>query len=873
METKHAEWCDLLSAAKRAGLGDEFLRELRWSTLAPLELHDFRDLLSKLRGILKCAEKAWPGVLNDLGISSWPAKLKKLDRQIMPLTFPHIPLEQRHIATAGDKSGVRTGHAIYSDLLALPDEDSVYADSCRLLMAHTFLAHLRILHIPAGTELSKDLINGDTSIEAYEAYTGREPWPALTVSPYHVGLALRGLFSGDDWARAMMELFPVTDTLVFFAGCPDFNIASVASVSGKSPKWLEEKRDCVRRYLAQAWGIKLRHKGHGRPVDPDLQDPAYRFDECPDEDEEEDQEEGREEEGKGEESGEEEGDGPPDQQNGNGGSGQNRRGKKRKARRANRATQRRHGSSAGAGTDQAILAGKFLANAKDRLSPSELVVLDVNARREFGRIMVKLKSHDHDVKDLVDSLRSPDDQALIEHAECILFALVMLWTASSIDRTKDLRVTGSQAYMGANAFTMVMDRNGNGRDAIIRILTNWPEDAPRRGPMPLDRNRTEDVRLKDPAGLGPMVWEFATTVYGNPPGFGVAPVFRKDLEFYSHGVTKLLEGLDPTGRLTPARLQSYFYDELMSWTGRDSSAATIITGNLRDAARVQMFYAVRREKRMQEIQKGTVNNARNRINLASMPRVSAEQARLQLALLTEGTRRTEPRSKYEPIPDNEIYIGINACPTDAEMQRAVQTLIDKLRGPWQLNDSNQWNEYFNLYTFYTIWFFGFVVGSRAIECPYLWLHEIDPVGLTARYQEKGPRKARLVWLLPKLFEQMQNYAAFLRSTRLSKLTKYPCWLLDKKGKSIVVEPSTYEEYVHQFLPGYPTNIARRYMFNALLDSGCPVVPEWCGQFHTGNQLTGRSGTASPHQFGTEIRRYVEPIIEYLGFRPIKGKTI
>jgi hypothetical protein len=198
----------------------------------------------------------------------------------------------------------------------------------------------------------------------------------LTISPYHIGLALRGLFSGDDWARAMMGLFPVTDALVTFAGCPDFDLASVASVSAKLPEWLEEKRDCVRRYLAQAWGIKLRHQGHGRPVDPDLQDPAYRFDECPNEDEE-----GEEGEGEGD------GDGQDDNQNGPGGSGQNRSGKKRKAHRG-RATERRHGSSAGAGTDQAILAGKFLANAKDRLSPFELVVLEVNSRREFTCIGV-----------------------------------------------------------------------------------------------------------------------------------------------------------------------------------------------------------------------------------------------------------------------------------------------------------------------------------------------------------------------------------------------------------------------------------------------------------------------------------------------------
>jgi hypothetical protein len=858
MASNYATWDDLLAAAVRAGVDGELLRELRWAILAPNALHDFPEVQRKLGSVLNGAETAWKGVLDQFEISAWPVALTKSAHEIAALTFPHISLEERYVAKSGVNDGIRQRHAIYSDLLAMPDEDSDYADACRLLMAHAFFAHLRILRIPAGQKLMGGLTKGDTSIEAYEAYTGRDSWPALMISPRNLGIALRGLFSGEEWALAMMAQFPVTSTPIKFAACPEFDVGSIASESGKSPVWLEEKRDSVRRYIGQAWGIRVRHKGHGRPSDPDSQDAAFRFDECPNEDEE------------GEE-GEGDGDGQGEDQNGTGDSGQNRQAKKRRAHRNSRATHRRRGSSAGAGTDQAILSGKFLPNAKERLASSELVILDVDARREFGRTIDELRNHRRDIEGAGDSPLSSEDEALVEHAECILFALVMLWTASSIERTKNLLLTGSLAYAGANAFTMVVDRNGNGRDAIIRIHTEWPEDAPRRGPMPLDRNRNEDVWLGDPAGLGAMVSEFVRTTYGLSPRFLVEPVFKKPVEFYTQRVTDLLEGLDPTGRLTPARLQSYFYDELMSWTGRDASAATIITGNYRDAARVQMFYAVRREKRMREIQERTINSARNRINLASMPRVSANQARQQIALLTEGIRRSESASKFEPAPDDERYIAINACPRDAKMQRAVQALIDKLRGPWQFNDPGQWNEYFNLYTFYTIWFFGFVVGSRPIKCPYLWLHEIDPAALTARYQEKGPRKARLVWLLPTLYKQMQHYDTFLRSTRLGKLTEYPCWLLDKNGKPIVVEPSTYEQYVHEFLPGYPTNIARRYMFNALLDSGCPVVPEWSGHFRTGNQLTGHSGTASPHQVGIELRRYVEPVIDYLGFKPIKGR--
>lgn len=145
------------------------------------------------------------------------------------------------------------------------------------------------------------------------------------------------------------------------------------------------------------------------------------------------------------------------------------------------------------------------------------------------------------------------------------------------------------------------------------------------------------------------------------------------------------------------------------------------------------------------------------------------------------------------------------------------------------------------------------------------------MNLTARYQDKGEGKARLVWILEELLKQMELYESFLRRTRLGKLSKYPCWLIDGQGKPIVVEPSTLERHLHRFLPGYPSNIARRWMFNALLDSGCPVVAEWSGHALTGSQLTGRSGTALPKQIGIEVRRHLEPIIEFLGFRPIEAK--
>jgi hypothetical protein len=406
-------------------------------------------------------------------------------------------------------------------------------------------------------------------------------------------------------------------------------------------------------------------------------------------------------------------------------------------------------------------------------------------------------------------------------------------------------------------------------DVFIRIHTEWPPDASRREPIPLDRVRAPDVRLEDSAGVGRMLREFYVAVYGVEPGVGTEQVFKRPIEFYADGVTDLLISLDPTGRLTPGKLESYMYDELMSWTTKDASATTIITGNYRTAARVQMFYADRLEKHMQEINTGTTVFARNSINLAAMPRGSAAQAIAHLDCLVDLVRKPEFRVPFLPAPVDAVYVGINVCPTEIAMRNAVQQLRESLLES-AIRPGN-WNQTFNLYTFWSVWYFGFVTGSRPIECPYLWLHEVNRINHTARYQDKGEGKARLVWIPEGLLSQMEHYESFLRRTRLGRLTEYPCWLVDEEGRPQVVKPSTLERHLHRFLPGYPSNIARRWMMNALLESGCRVVPEWCGHARTGNQLTGRSGTASPHQVGLELRRHLDPIIDFLGLQPIEGK--
>lgn len=259
MASENGTWAELLAAAKRAEIDDQTLHLLRWSVVAPVKLHDFPEVIRKLHGVLTSAESAWPKILKQLETSSFPVAFLKLEEVANKFIWLHISEQYRYTERGGPTTGIRDRNALYAAFLALPETRSEYADSCRLLMAHAFFVHLCILRISIGTKLEGGLIKGDTSIEAYESYAGSQPWAALTISPRHIGLAFRSLFSGEDWARDMIQQFPVKQPPNAFAKCEGFAIQHDQLDKGTTQVKLAETRDCVLRYVAQAYGMKARH--------------------------------------------------------------------------------------------------------------------------------------------------------------------------------------------------------------------------------------------------------------------------------------------------------------------------------------------------------------------------------------------------------------------------------------------------------------------------------------------------------------------------------------------------------------------------------------------------------------------------------------
>jgi hypothetical protein len=528
------------------------------------------------------------------------------------------------------------------------------------------------------------------------------------------------------------------------------------------------------------------------------------------------------------------------------------------------------GNAAGVGSDQAIRASKGFPFAPDRLSPSELAVIDIDCRRRAEGILAQLKTIDRTSE--AGGVPAPSEQALRQEVELLLYVLVMLWTNSDIERTQGLRIYLAEQCKDRIPFAILMPPGSAGSCAQIRIYVTFPSDAPRREQLPpYDRDRSEYVVLPDAAELGPLLWSFLADRDGASAlmASSQVEVFQHPLEYYSEHVPRLLAQVGGD-RLSSAGVASALYDEILNWSNKDSSAATLITGTLRHKARVQMFYAVRRMKRLQEIYAGTVRYLRTAISVARPNAVRGSSKSNGLSALLPLQRQTRVQTPFVPAPNNEKYIGINACPTDGAMQKAVQDLIGEVEDLWLKPTSTNWIEGHNLYTYYVMWFFEFVTGARPVANPILRPREVDERSMCGRFQDKGLDKARLVWITDELLAQLKFYEAYIGTTRLATLTRYPCMFLGPSGSPQPASEEICEPILHRFLPGFPTNIHRRWMFNALLDSGCPYVAEWAGHFLTGNRLVGRGATASPSMVGQQILQYVRPIVDYLGFRALKA---
>ncbi len=890
----------LLAEAANQKIDPRRVRLLLWLIQACPTLTDLPTVLANLRRILIVADRNWPNILAQTQLQFLLPLIGQLLKLLKAFQIPTPPSNEKGQHDWLTDDGNLDRNPFYFALRALPAGNTPHVYRCCLLLAHVFFAQLIVLRRPNLPEEEsrshrskprKVLPRRNSSLPAYETYDFEAPWPELRVPCRHAGLAIRYFAAGAPPARQLVRHFALSLPPRSFA---DALPKEVVCADLKSKRKQEDPLSYIYNFVRQGQGLKPRHLGHGRKAHSHCTDengstipasptePRTPAGSVQDQNSVQSNEEGLQ-------SGSDTGDNASDQHDRGAGktdkekegseqkqSGNNRRNqedaKKDGRRRGDEGGDRSGGDPTGSLRTQAIRSSKAFQFDIDRLAPCELVPIEVEARKQAHCLMDSLLAgRDSSAPNL-----SADASARIDEAELYIFILVQLWTNNTVRKTKAISISTNMGFKEELPLAVLMSRDGGGKDAIIRVRARWPKECDAfEAQIRFDRERTQYPMLPDEAELGTLLWKLDVLQGSFNSQMQRLEIFRKPIAHYKAGITQLLMKWDETGRLTPSRLCHALYWATMSWSGKDIVAATMITGDYKEQARVPMFYPCRRMDILQATYAQTVRDLRHRIRQEALFASNPEAKRTPIDNLLLHTRRSTLHSQFHPAEAGSLYVGTKPCPTDGDMQGIVQNLLDRLSARWDIWETKQRIEYTKLYTFYCVWgYFGFWTGCREICDPYLPLSALSPNDRSALLDDKREEKARIIWVGEDLFTQMGYYEEFLKVTGLNYADQHPCWFLDADGKPLQVRPGTLKPVLHEFLPGFRLNTNRRYMTNALWDSGCPpeIVRLWSGHATAGNALWSSGATAPYAEMRITLHRHLGPVMDYLGFRSIPGAT-
>ena len=128
---------------------------------------------------------------------------------------------------------------------------------------------------------------------------------------------------------------------------------------------------------------------------------------------------------------------------------------------------RKEGDPAGSLRTQAIRASKAFAFDLDRLSTCELVPIEIDARKRAHTLLDELLARKASAS--VEIITDPAAQASLEEADLLAFTLVDLWTNSTVKRTKSLQLSTRMDFSEEIPLAILMAKDGGGMDAVIRV--------------------------------------------------------------------------------------------------------------------------------------------------------------------------------------------------------------------------------------------------------------------------------------------------------------------------------------------------------------------------------------------------------------------
>ncbi|WP_461437270.1 hypothetical protein [Marinobacter nauticus] len=445
--------------------------------------------------------------------------------------------------------------------------------------------------------------------------------------------------------------------------------------------------------------------------------------------------------------------------------------------------------------------------------------------------------------------------------ELALLTLIVLWTGVSWERATGLRIQPMDAKQRSHASLCLITTSARN---FWRIRSTFPEyktqiEVPEESVRPM----LEHVLIPDLSGLGDRVLELLK-LRGKKPS-PKTKLFTHSAKQYRKAFNKLVQDAGESERVTWGRWEKVMFDAITAETG-DVVDAVAITGEPHVLAQTKCFYY-----------SPNVGDLIDRY----------VKVTTQLAKEAELPLESDEASHLIGVEHRKGYVGSRACASKPAVVNAVSDLKARLGAARTYDLWNDFTEYHNVFTFYTVQMLAFATGYRAVKTPLFSLEEINgQLRLTALSDKDNEqkRKTRLSYLPDIVLKQLENYEQHLKvleatnDFRLKSQTeteKETCFFLrsaDGRDGKLVVSPKTMVRHLDEFL-GLPANAHRRFMRTELREADCPAdyVNAFMGHASFGEEPWSRYSSLSSRQYRDMMTQYLEPIMEELGFTPVASR--
>lgn len=472
--------------------------------------------------------------------------------------------------------------------------------------------------------------------------------------------------------------------------------------------------------------------------------------------------------------------------------------------------------------------------------------------------------------------------AKISPLECAAFLTTVFWTSCPVEEIRQFMLYSvyQEDTATTKGFVYHSDSNGYWLMQPARPASSQPLT---------DEQQTEAVFTQPmlPLNTGLRVEEIINAYIEKElglPGDIPKPLFPKKGVIYYRVITSFVASVNKRHncRLTPGRIADYMFDAIANHSGSDLVAAMLITGRTHCLGMNPLHYTALPVSFLQRIYREVCAN-------------TSDLVKSELDIKDGGVLSRAVDVKIATTKD-EPYIGSRYLP----VREVVQNLICEVQK--SLNAANkaessldkilQVHKYLTLYTCLMI---GYATGFRAVREPFFVESQIDRTTGLALLSDKDSGdyyNARLVWLPPFCLHQFDLYHSHLKhlydrliflnpilfekvhgfTRATSNKSNIPLlFFFESDRNEIEVRPAILvKELSHLFT--LPINSNRHYLRSSLIGNRCPhtVVNAFMGHWERGQEPFSKYSGLSPLVYRDSLMKYLLPILERDGWKPLPG---